>query len=87
MLEIKKLWKPKFGDRYYSMGITDTTIPYMTVYTWEDCIVDYARLKLGLIYRTEKEANAHMAEDYEKLTGKNLQKYLEWLQEEAKKYV
>ena len=68
----KKPWKPKNGDKFYTIGFSDVTKPYITWYIWSGHAVDYTRLKLGLAYRTEKEAGAHMADDYEKLTGKKL---------------
>ena len=68
----KKPWKPKNGDKFYTIGFSDVTKPYITWYIWSGHAVDYTRLKLGLAYRTEKEASACMADDYEKLTGKKL---------------
>lgn len=73
--EIMKLpWSPKDGDKYYTIGFTGSSIkPYITWYIWNGHVIDYTRLKLGLIYRTEKEAMVHMSEDYERLTGKKLE--------------
>ena len=53
----KKVWIPKLGDVYY--------VPYMDVLTkqiyatkivWTDGDLDFIRLSLGNIYRTEREA-------------------------------
>ena len=68
----KKPWKPKNGDKFYTIGFSDVTKPYITWYIWSGHAVDYTRLKLGLASRPEKEAGAHIADDYEKLTGKKL---------------
>ena len=34
---------------------------------------DYAMKALDMVYRTREEAEAHLAEDYERLTGKKLE--------------
>lgn len=34
--------------------------------------VDFGKKALGMVYRTEEETSAHMAEDYERLIGKKL---------------
>ena len=51
---------------------TDNKKPYISLYIWRGFVVDYTLWKLEMIYRTEAEAIANMAEDYEKLTGKKL---------------
>ena len=74
LYEVKKLpWKPKNGDRYYAIASTDDTKPYISLYIWRGYVVDYALWKLEMIYRTGEEAQAHMSEDYEKLTGRELE--------------
>lgn len=70
---VEKLpWEPKVGDKYYAIASTDNTKPYISLYIWRGFVVDYTLWKLEMIYRTEEEARAHMAEDYEKLTGEKL---------------
>lgn len=69
-IEIIKLpWKPKNGDRYYYPGIFKKDI---CATCFNGCTVDYALLSLGMCYRTYEEAEAHLAEDYKKLTGREL---------------
>lgn len=68
--EIVKLpWEPKYGEIYYFLDINEKEI---MSYPWENDTFDYAMKALGMIYRTEEEAQAHLAEDYERLTGKPL---------------
>lgn len=69
--EIVKLpWKPKYGDTYYYPNINKkrTSSTY-----WSDITGDYAMKALGMVYRTKEEAEKHLAEDYERLTGKKLE--------------
>ena len=71
LYEVVKLpWKPKEGDKYYSISLPTKSI---CVEIWHNETSDYALKALGMIYRTEEEAKAHMAEDYMKLTGKKLE--------------
>lgn len=71
--EIVKLpFSPKHGDIYYSMCFKSGTKPSIECYKWEGCIEDFAFQQLEIIYRTKAEAMAHMAEDYERLTGEPL---------------
>lgn len=73
LYEVKKLpWKPKVGDKYYAIASTDNKKPYISLYIWRGFVVDYTLWKLEMIYRTEAEAMANMAENYERLTGKPL---------------
>lgn len=65
----KKPWEPKYGEIYYFLDINEKEI---MSYTWENDTFDYAMKSLGMVYRTRKEAEAHLAEDYERLTGKPL---------------
>ena len=68
--EIVKLpWEPKYGEIYYFLDINEKEI---MSYPWENDTFDYAMKALGMIYRTEEGAQAHFAEDYERLTGKPL---------------
>ena len=65
----KKPWEPKHGERYYC---PHAKLKAVTKNLWLGDHIDYAMLALGMIYRTEEEAEEHLAEDYEKLTGKKL---------------
>ena len=66
---IKIPWKPKEGDKYYSISLPTKSI---CVEIWHNETSDYALKELGMIYRSREEAEAHFAEDYERLTGKEL---------------
>ena len=73
LYEVKKLPRePKRGESYYSINIADATTPYIAWHAWNGYVRDYVSLQLGIIYKTKEEAQAHMAEDYERLTGKPL---------------
>lgn len=67
----KKPWEPKYGEIYYFLDIKEKEI---MSYSWGNDTFDYAMKALGMIYRTEEGAQAHFAEDYERLTGKKLDK-------------
>lgn len=71
---VKLPWKPKVGDRYYALSLMGGIEPCIERCHWTDSTEDYALLKLGIIYKTEEEAMAHMKADYEELTGKKLEK-------------
>lgn len=69
--EIVKLpWEPKEGDKYYAPSLPTKSI---CIEIWRNEKCDYALKALGMVYRTQEEAEAHFAEDYEKLTGKKLE--------------
>ena len=72
LYEVKKLpWEPKALERFYypfvyTKGIESTE--------WADLNTFHLTLKaLGMVYRTREEAEAHLAEDYKRLTGKKLE--------------
>ena len=74
---IEKLpYKPKVGEYYWTFTAcldcngkcTSQWAPLQDA--WYGCIDDYMRLKLGLIYRTEAEAEAALPAKYEEVTGK-----------------
>ena len=68
--EIVKLpWKPKKDERYYIPSVSNQCVQK---YFWHESTLDFAMKALGMIYRTKEEAEAHLAEDYERLTGKPL---------------
>lgn len=65
----KKPWVPKYKEWYYCPSVKQKKV--IQTMWWGDTR-DYAMKFLGMIYRTKEEAEAHLAEDYEKLTGKPL---------------
>lgn len=71
LFEVKKLpWEPKEGERYCYPSVSAKNVDCTN---WTCCSFDYAMKALGMIYKTPEEAQAHFAEDYEKLTGKKLE--------------
>lgn len=69
--EVVKLpWEPRYGDIYY---IVDARVCRVDSYSWGNTTFDYAVKNMGIIYPTREEAEAHLAEDYEKLTGEKLE--------------
>lgn len=70
--EIVKLpWEPKKHDLFYYPFVVESRVACSF---WEDYNTFHLTLKaLGMVYRTQEEAEAHMAEDYMKLTGKKLE--------------
>lgn len=66
---IKIPWMPKEGDKYYSISLPTKSI---CVEIWHNETSDYALKALDMVYRSAEEAEAHMAEDYERLTGRKL---------------
>lgn len=71
LFEVKKLpWEPREGERYYYPSVSAKNVDCTN---WICCSFDYAMKALGMIYKTPEEAQAHFAEDYEKLTGKKLE--------------
>ena len=70
LYEVKKIpWVPKNCDDYYVLNVETGRIE---CYSWGATTFDLAVKSLGIIHRTKEEAEAHFAEDYEKLTGKPL---------------
>ena len=69
--EIVKLpWEPEEGERYCYPSVSAKNVDCTN---WICCSFDYAMKALGMIYKTPEEAQAHFAENYEKLTGKKLE--------------
>ena len=66
---VKLPWKPKFDERYYMPSVSNQCIQE---YFWKEYTLDFAMKALGMVYRTREEAEAHFADDYERLTGKRL---------------
>ena len=65
----RKPWEPKYKEPYYRPNIIYKRVSDVL---WRGSALDYALKELGMIYRTREEAEAHLAEDYERLTGKPL---------------
>ena len=69
-IEIVKLpWEPQEGDMYY---ILNTRALFIESFMWDNGTFDYLAKNMGIIYRTKAEAEAHLEEDYKRLTGKPL---------------
>ena len=67
---VKKIpWEPQEGDMYY---ILNTRALFIESFMWDNGTFDYAVKNMGIIYRTKAEAEAHLEEDYKRLTGKPL---------------
>ena len=66
----KKPWEPKEDEHFYRPNIISKAVSNKT---WCGSTLDYALKAFGMIYRTKAEAEAHFAEDYERLTGKKLE--------------
>ena len=70
LYEVKKIpWEPKKDERYYIPSVSNQCVQK---YFWQEYTLDFAMKALGMIYRTKEEAEAHLADDYKKLTGKPL---------------
>ena len=60
---------PKYDEPYYSPSVTQKRVMELL---WLGDTRDYAMKAIDMVYRTQEEAEAHLAEDYERLTGKPL---------------
>ena len=70
LYEVKKIpWEPQEGDIYY---ILNTRALFIESFMWDNGTFDYLAKNMGIIYRTKAEAEAHLEEDYKRLTGKPL---------------
>lgn len=70
---IKLPFKPKLKEMFWRPVIGINRKPTRVENTlWLGTTHDLALLALGMVYRTKEEAEAHLAEDYKKLTGKEL---------------
>lgn len=71
LYEVKKIpWVPKKDDAFYHPYVVEMRVGRSY---WADYNTFYLALKaLGMVYRTQEEAEAHLAEDYKRLTGKPL---------------
>lgn len=66
-------WEPKDDEKYWSISFVNKLSPYVESYIWNGDDTDFFKLKLGMVYRTQEEAEAHLSEDYQRLTGKKLE--------------
>lgn len=67
LLTIEKLpWEPKEDEQFYRPNIIYKAVSNGL---WSGSTLEYSLKALGMIYRTREEAEAHLAEDYERLTG------------------
>ena len=73
LYEAKKLpWEPKKHECYWTMCFESDGKPFANRLVWNGDSIDFGKKALNMVYRTREEAEAHMAEDYERLTGKPL---------------
>ena len=70
---VKLPWEPKDGEVYWAISFVKNRHPFVESNIWNEDDMDCMKLKLGMVYRTQAEAKAHMAEDYERLTGRKLE--------------
>lgn len=63
---VKKPWEPKQGEYFYYPDVKRKAVCRLP---WDRQFFDFAMKALDMIYRSREEAEAHLAEDYEKLTG------------------
>lgn len=71
LYEVKKIpWEPKYKEYYYCPSITQRMV---IEFLWIGDTHDYAMKAIDMVYRTKEQAEAHFAEDYERLTGKKLE--------------
>lgn len=67
---IKLPFEPKNGEQYYRIFTNKDEDMTIVRDTWNDWSLDYMCKYCGNCFRTEKEAEAHRHEIYEKLTGR-----------------
>lgn len=69
--EVVKLpWEPKYKEYYYCPSITQRSV---IEFLWIGDTHDYAMKAIDMVYRTKEQAEAHFAEDYQRLTGEPLE--------------
>lgn len=74
LLTIEKLpWEPKQGEEYWTIHFEPVGKPRAILYPWMGDKPDFTNLRLNMVYRTKAEAEAHLSEDYQRLTGKKLE--------------
>ena len=68
-VEVEKLpFEPKKGEKYYVVSVVDKSVCCSSA--WVGNTTDCCYKACGNCFRTEKEAEAHKYEVYERLTGK-----------------
>ena len=84
---VQKLpWKPKLDEEFYSICFSNIKQPpYVYCYRWRDDEFDFCKLGMGIVYRTKAEAEAHLADDYKKLTGQNIEEIKKQFADEYKR--
>ena len=71
LYEVKKIpWQPKEGEEFFYPNIV---CGFVSSARWKNDLNFHIAMKaLGMVYRTEQEAEEHFASDYTKLTGEPL---------------
>lgn len=70
---VKKIpWEPKTRDIYWTMMFASDEKPSAHRIVWSGDSIDFTKKALSMVYRTREEAEAHLAEDYKRLTGRPL---------------
>ena len=75
---VKKPFVPKVGDKYYCIGF-DKYCLNVTCTIHCNTSFDYIRIKVGIVYSTHQECEENLANDYKKLTNKNIQEDYEYI--------
>lgn len=65
---VKLPWKPKYTEEYWTFVREKFLV---TQSAWENTAIDFARLKCGMVFRTEAEAIKERPRIYKELTGKD----------------
>ena len=69
---IKLPFEPKKGEKYFVVSIVDKSVCSCL---WDGHTTDYCYKACGNCFRTEKEAEKHKYEIYEKLTGRKWEEH------------
>lgn len=68
---IKLPFRPRLNDEFWKPVVSiDAEVAKVGGDVWIGSTCDLALLALGMVYRTKEDAEAHLAEDYKRLTGK-----------------
>lgn len=72
-VEITKLpWEPQDNEAYWTIVFRGNGKPFAGRLFWNGDNTDFGMKSLGMVYRTQEEAEANLSKDYERLTGKPL---------------
>lgn len=73
--KIAKLpFRPRLNDEFWKPVVSiEAEVLRVGKDVWLGSTCDLALLALGMVYRSQEEAEAHLAEDYKKLTGKEFE--------------